>query len=60
VGDRVTVADFVTAYTLDWAGEVQLLGECPTLRAYVERMYARPRAPGRIAEIFRAMQSGNS
>jgi glutathione S-transferase len=60
VGDRVTVADFVTAYTLDWAGEVQLLGDCPALRAYVERMYARPRAPQRIAEIFRALQSGNS
>ena len=57
VGDRVTVADFVVAYTLDWAGEVQLLGDCPALRAYVERMYARPRAPQRIGEIFRAMQS---
>lgn len=60
VGDRVTVADFVVAYTLDWAGEGQLLDDCPALRAYVERMYARPRAPKRIAEIIRAMQSGNS
>jgi glutathione S-transferase len=25
VGDEVTVADFVTAYTLDWANEVRLL-----------------------------------
>jgi glutathione S-transferase len=57
VGDRVTVADFIVAYTLDWAGEAQLLGECPALRSYVERMYARPRAPKRIGEIFRAMRS---
>ena len=60
VGERVTVADFVVAYTLDWAGEAQLLSDCPTLRSYVERMYSRPRAPQRIAEIFRAMQAGNS
>ena len=42
VGDRVTAADFIVAYTLDWADVVQLLGECPHLRAYLERMYARP------------------
>lgn len=60
VGDGVTAADFVVAYTLDWAGEAQLLGECPTLSAYVERMYARPRAPRRIAEYFRAIRSGNA
>jgi glutathione S-transferase len=58
VGDCVTAADFVVAYTLDWAGEAELLGECPALRSYVERMYARPRAPQRIAEICRAMRSG--
>jgi glutathione S-transferase len=57
VGDSVTAADFVVAYTLDWAGEAQLLGECPTLRSYVERIYARPRAPRRIGEIMRAMRS---
>ncbi len=28
-GDRVTAADFVLAYTLDWAGEAQLLGDVP-------------------------------
>ncbi len=60
VGDGVTAADFVVAYTLDWAGEAQLLGECPTLSAYVERMYERPRAPRRIAEYFRAIRSGNA
>lgn len=57
VGDSVTACDFIVAYTLDWAGERGLLGDCPTLRAYVERMYARPRAPRRLAEISRAMQS---
>jgi glutathione S-transferase len=57
-GDRVTAADFVVAYTLDVADEMQLLGECPTLRSYLERMYARPRAPQRIAHIFRVMRSG--
>lgn len=49
VGDQVTVADFVLAYTLDWANELQLLATFPTLAAYMERMYARPRAPKRIA-----------
>jgi glutathione S-transferase len=51
-GDRVSVADFVTAYTLDWAGNAQLLGDFPELRAYTERMYARPNAAPRIAEAF--------
>ncbi|MDE2262513.1 MAG: glutathione S-transferase family protein [Gammaproteobacteria bacterium] len=60
VGDRVTAADFVVAYTLDWADEAQLLGEYPTLRSYVERMYARPRAPGRIGDIFQAIRSGSA
>jgi glutathione S-transferase len=60
VGDSVSAADFVVAYTLDWAGETELLGDCPTLRGYVERMYARPRAPRRIAEVFREMRSGNA
>lgn len=58
VGDRVTAADFVVAYTLDVADEMRLLGECPALRSYLERMYARPRAPQRIADIFRVMRSG--
>jgi glutathione S-transferase len=58
VGDRVTAADFILAYTLDVADEIQLLGDCPALRAYIKRMYARPPAPPRIAEIFRAMRTG--
>jgi glutathione S-transferase len=51
VGDSVTVADFMLAYTLDWANEWKVLDRCPQLVAYMERMYARPNAPGRIAAI---------
>lgn len=58
LGERVSAADFVMAYTLDWADVVELLGDFPALRSYLGRMYARPRAPGRIADIFRAMQAG--
>ncbi len=49
VGNTVTVADFVCSYTLDWANEVRLLDGCPQLLQYMERMYARPNAPLRIA-----------
>jgi glutathione S-transferase len=56
-GDSVSVADFVTAYTLDWGNEVNLLDGCPQLLAYMKRMYARPHAPPRIAEAFAAISS---
>lgn len=49
VGDCVTVADFIVAYTLDWGNEEKLLDRCPSLLAYMERMYDRPKAPMRIA-----------
>jgi glutathione S-transferase len=55
VGDHVTVADFVLAYTLDWANEIGLLDDCPNLRAYIERMYSRPRAAPRIAAAMRSV-----
>jgi len=48
--------EFKLAYTLDWGGEVGLLDEFPALRAYMERMYARPKAPLRIAEAFRRVR----
>ena len=57
VGDRATVADFVMAYTLDWGGEARLLDEFPVLRRYMERMYARPKAPQRIAEAFKSIRA---
>src|SRR3546814_12457746 len=47
VGERVTVADFNAAFTLDWANEEGLLDDAPALRAYLKAMYARPQAPDR-------------
>jgi glutathione S-transferase len=52
IGDAFSVADVVTAYTLDWGNEAGLLGDFPALVAYLERMYRRPRAPERIAAAF--------
>jgi glutathione S-transferase len=57
VGDRVTVADCVTAYVIDWANEQHLIDDCPQLRVYLQRMYARPKAPPRIAEAFAQIQA---
>jgi glutathione S-transferase len=58
VGDHATVADFVLAYTLDWANEIGLLGDCPNLRGYMERMYSRPRAAPRISAAMRSVGLG--
>jgi glutathione S-transferase len=52
VGDKVTVADFVLAYTLDWAQMGGLLDGLPRLEGYMLRMYDRPRAPMRIKDAF--------
>jgi len=57
VGDRVTIADCVTAYLIDWADLLALLDGLPHLRAYLERMYARPTAPQRIANAFAAIRA---
>ncbi len=57
VGESVTVADFVLAYTLDWANEESLLDGFPRAQAYMERMYARPKAPSRIAEAFASIHA---
>lgn len=56
-GDRMSAADVIVAYTLDWAGEAGLLADFPTLRAYMERLYARPHAPPRITEAFRTLST---
>jgi glutathione S-transferase len=55
-GDRVSAADFVIAYTLDWADEARLPGECPALRNYLELMYDRDRAPRRIGDLLRELR----
>ncbi len=52
VGNTVTIADFVMAYTLDWANEFQMLEGFPGLKAYMTKMYARPHAAPRIAQAF--------
>ena len=57
VGDRLSVADFNAAYTLDWANTEEVLESAPRLRDYLKAMYARPTAPPTIAEAFAAMES---
>ncbi len=57
LGDAVSVADFVLAYTLDWANEVSLLDGFPRLQAYMEAMYTRPQAPMRIAQAFASIRA---
>ncbi|MDY7789281.1 glutathione S-transferase family protein [Burkholderia ubonensis] len=54
VGDTLTVADCVTVYLIDWANELKLIDAFPQLQAYLERLYARPNAPQRIADARRA------
>ncbi|HKO92068.1 MAG TPA: glutathione S-transferase family protein, partial [Polyangiaceae bacterium] len=60
LGDRLSAADLVLAYTLDWGNELKLLEERAPLRAYLERMYARPRAPQRIAQALASISHGAS
>jgi glutathione S-transferase len=59
VGDRITIADCVTAYLIDWANEQQLIDGYPQLRAYLKRMYERPKAPQRIAEAFAELRAAS-
>src|SRR5262249_21417408 len=59
VGDDLTVADIVAAYTLDIAAireKHRLLDTLPRLRGFMERMYKRPNAPPRIAEAFATLR----
>ena len=57
VGDRLTVADFNAAYTLDWARESGMLNDAPRLSTYVDAMYARPTAPMTIEQGFASNSS---
>lgn len=57
VADRLSVADFNAAYTLDWANEAKMLDGTPRLREYLRSMYARSTAPPTIAEAFAALES---
>jgi glutathione S-transferase len=56
-GDRLSVADFNAAYTLDWADEAGMLDDCPRLREWLKGMYARPAAPVTIEEGFKALRA---
>jgi glutathione S-transferase len=56
VGNSITAADCVTVYLIDWANEMHLIDGHPQLSAYLERMYARPRAPQRIAEAVASLR----
>lgn len=55
-GEQLSVADFIAAFTLDWANEAGMLAAAPRLRAYVETMYARPAAPMTIKQGFAMLQ----
>jgi glutathione S-transferase len=55
VGNSATIADFVMAYTLDWANEFRLLEDFPQLKAYMTKMYERPHAAPRIATAFASL-----
>lgn len=57
VGDRLSVADFNAAYTLDWANEEGMLDDTPRLKEYLKSMYARSTAPPTIAEAFAALEN---
>lgn len=57
VGDGLTVADLVLAYTLDWANEIELLDGLPRLQGYMKRMYDRPSAPPRIAAALASVKA---
>jgi glutathione S-transferase len=60
VGASPTVADFIAAFTLDWASNEGMLDDHPHLSRFVERMYARPAAPPTIEEGFAALRAGRS
>jgi glutathione S-transferase len=57
LGERVSVADMVTAYTLDWAREEGLLEEAPRLQEYLTEMYRRPNAAPTIRQAYAALKA---
>jgi glutathione S-transferase len=58
VGADPSVADFIGAYTLDWADEAGFLDQSPNLKRFVQRMYERQAAPPTIREGFAALKRG--
>lgn len=59
-GDRLSVADFNAAYTLDWANEQKMLEDAPRLRTFVKTMYDRPTAPPTIAQAMAKFEQQQS
>ncbi|HEY3698362.1 MAG TPA: glutathione S-transferase family protein [Spongiibacteraceae bacterium] len=57
IGDKLTIADCVVAYIIDWANEQHLLDDFRQLRRYLESMYARPKAAPRIAAAFASIRA---
>ncbi|WP_457583654.1 glutathione S-transferase family protein [Ensifer canadensis] len=57
VGERISIADCVTVYVIDWGNEVGLIDRFPNLKAYLERIYARPKAPPRIADALASLEA---
>ena len=57
IGDRISIADCVTVYVIDWGNEVGLIDGSPNLKAYLERMYARAKAPPRIADALASLEA---
>jgi glutathione S-transferase len=41
VDNRFSATDIVVGYTVNWGQELKLLGACPNLQAYLERLLAR-------------------
>lgn len=56
-GGRLSVADFMAAFTLDWANDAEMLAGTPRLLTYLETMYARPTAPMTIKQGFAALRA---
>ena len=48
VGDHLTVADIVTAYTLRWATWSKLLAGFPALETYLVALVDRPACPDEL------------
>ncbi|MBZ9650252.1 glutathione S-transferase family protein [Sphingobium sp. 3R8] len=59
VGTSPSVADFIAAFTIDWADEAGFLDQSPNARRFVERMYARGAAPPTIKESWAALERGD-
>lgn len=59
VDGGLSVADFIAANTLDWADLQGFLDQSPNCKGFVDRLYAHPAAPPRIAEAFAYLHTGN-